>query len=299
MVGSFQQAVRAVASSRMYDMFAMYLESRLELSLQQAAREAASGNAGPEASTSSKAQQQPRKRGRPAKVQDTPAAGAATAAAAAAGAELLSLYRTAHDASCASPDLYLRWVRLAERLGQAKMARAAARQACGRHPCSLELWACRLRLDAPAPPPVGATPLQPAAVSELLSTLQAAAAAVPVGESAVLWLLVLSSVGGDAAGLGRLVDMLELAVTKAPSGPSRGADGGGLGPVVAAVLQGIRWARVGADGGGLGPVVAAVLQGIRSARVGKGVWATRLAGHQASQGGRGSAGPLCLNMNWD
>ena len=238
-VGSFQQAVQAVASSRMYDMFAMYLESRLELSLQQAAREAASGNAGPEASTSSK-EQQPRKRGRPAAVKDTPAAGAAAAAAAAAGAELLSLYRTAHDASCASPDLYLRWVRLAERLGQAKMARAAARQACGRHPSSPELWACRLRLDAPAPPSVGATPLQPAAVSELLSTLQAAAAAVPVGESAVLWLLVLSSVGGDAAGLGRLVDMLELAVTKAPSGPSRGADGGGLGPVVAAVLQGIR-----------------------------------------------------------
>lgn len=238
-VGSFQQAVQAVATSRMYDMYAAYLESRLELFLQQAAREAAaSGNAGPEASTSGKEQpQQPRKRGRPAAVpsgQDTPAA------AAAAGAELLSLYRTAHDASCASPDLYLRWVRLAERLGQAKMARAAARQACGRHPSSPDLWACRLRLDAPAPSLAGAVPLQPAAVLELLSTLQAATTSVPVGESAGLWLLVLNSVGGNAAGLGRLVGMLELAVTRTPAGPSRGADGGGLGPVVAAVLQGIR-----------------------------------------------------------
>lgn len=241
----------AVQSERMFDLYSSYLESRLESCLKLAADELRAGSDVPSTSAPSPnpTERLSRKRGRPSKgdasssqqsqQQASQTQTAASGAAVEAGAELLAVYRAAHDARCASSGLYLRWVRWAEQLGQPKMAGAAVRQACKRHPDSIALWTCRLRLDAASRPvkSPGAS-----GTSQLLETLKAAVKTVKSGEGneglvSQLWLQALDAVlpCGDQDSLDRLVEFLELSVIKNP--------GSDIGQVVAAYLKRIRCER--------------------------------------------------------
>ena len=240
----------AVPTERMYDLYSSYLESRLEacLELVSAGLDAGAAVASTSSPSPDASDRFTRKRVRPSRKpssQPNPppsqAPNAPHGIAVAAGAELLALYRTAHDASCASMGLYLRWMGWAERLGQPKMAGAVAKQACSRHPSSLELWACRLRLDSAARP-AKTEPLK-GWTSQVLETLKTAVKAIQPGVGgeegsiSLLWLQALEVIlpQSDPEGLGRLVDLLELTVIKTP--------GSDIGRVVAAYLERIRCAR--------------------------------------------------------
>ena len=246
-VATYKRAVLAVQSERMFDLYSSYLESRLESCLKLAADELEAGDAIPSTSapSSNPTERSSRKRGRASTLRKEDASSqqpqqpsqmptAASGAAIESGAELLAVYRVAHDAGCASSGMYLRWVGWAEQLGQPKMAGAAVRQACKRHPDSIELWTCRLRLDS------ASRPVESSGVSQLLETLKTAVKTIKSGEGnreglvSQLWLQALDAVlrSDDQDGLGRLVEFLELSVIKNP--------GSDIGHVVAAYLKRIR-----------------------------------------------------------
>ena len=244
-VSVYNEAVQAVHTEHMFDLFSTYLEEHLEATLRSLAEAGGqeSGQPSTSSAATSAAGSKKRSRGGVGASKEGPATGDA---AAAAGAELLTLYGKAHATGCASAALYLRWVGWARRLGQDKMAGAASRQACSRHPSNPEVWACRLSLEAVRQPP---------AVPELLTTLGSALSSMPsVGGPAALglWLQVLDAIlkggkdhadgegeGGSGKDLKKLVDMLEVATIKLPSTSGRN-DKEGMGVVVAAFLTRIR-----------------------------------------------------------
>lgn len=223
----YERAVAAVKTERMYDLFAAYLEGRLEQLMSMAAAATASSSSLPEASTSGHDQQQAGARGNKRRRGDVAAAGGAAELVdlmAAAGVELLAVFLSAHKQRCAPVALYVRWVGWAQRLGQAQMAVAAARHGCARHGTHAELWSLRLTLEVDARAP------------ELLGLFRTAVGAVPSGDSCGLWLLMLERVDAGSGDFQHLVDLLVTAATAAPSTA-------GLGRVVAACLARVRTAQ--------------------------------------------------------
>ncbi|KAG1662062.1 hypothetical protein FOA52_005309 [Chlamydomonas sp. UWO 241] len=232
-LAAYERAAHAMRTDRMYELFAGYLEARLER-LMSAATAAASGG-GAEASSSAPAEAaRPRrgaKRGR-----DAGGAKSADAAVepepvdlmAAAGVELLAVFLSAHKQRCAPPALYVRWVGWAQRLGQPKMAIAAVRHGCERHASHAPLWSLRLDLEVEAR----------AERAALLRLFRTAAAAVPAEESPPLWGVMLRAVPPGSVEFAPLCDLLVACATAAPSSA-------GLGSVAADFLAAVRSSGLG------------------------------------------------------
>lgn len=213
----YRRAVRAVASDKMYGLYARYLEQRLQGLMDRAARlAAAAGDADANASASAGSAEQRQKqagaakkkggkRGRSGNEDDGDdathaaassgdAAAAAMQAVVAAGAELLAVYGAAHAAKAAGAQLYSAWLTWASKLGQARMALSAAKQGTARHPTCVELWCGRMDLEAAAAG-TGAgggsgTAQEQQQGQVVLSALQQALGSVKTADSTPLWLKV-------------------------------------------------------------------------------------------------------------
>ncbi|GAX82298.1 hypothetical protein CEUSTIGMA_g9727.t1 [Chlamydomonas eustigma] len=251
-VQSYQEAVAVVRTSKMYDLYTRYLESRLELYMHRiedlgSSRDGDLAVVGVDEPDGKSAPKQDLDNNGLKRRKEIPTAaeaarGASSAAVmdsiAKAGAELLAAYQSAHSTHCCSPELYLRWTATAEKLGQQKMAAAALRQGCLRHPASVTLWSQRLRREVEAVlQQRGGLAQREETASTLLTTFKSALASVQDSDCYELWTLVLDIIPLQGREFKAMVDLLLVAVMKVSiSGPLHG----GLGGVIAALMKRIR-----------------------------------------------------------
>eukprot|EP00955_Chlamydomonas_euryale_P034218 349719-Chlamydomonas_euryale.AAC.8 len=212
-LATYERAVQAVKTSRMYDLFSGYLEGRLEGLMKASA-----------GTSRAPVISQPARTKKPGRGAAQLAASDPMDLTAAAGVELLAVFLSAHKQRCADAALYLRWVSWAQRLGQDKMAAAAARHGCERHPTSSKLWSQRLALEAEAKP------------AQALELFRTAFHSVSPEDSVGLWSQMLELIGVQGPASQQLMDLLVEAAMAAPASS-------GLGSVLTSFLERIHAAH--------------------------------------------------------